>query len=73
MACIGYGPGAIGLLHGNGAECSYKSGIDGPCIVLEAEHVGDAFSPSVSHDHLNAPVVICGMAEVPRFCSMVAP
>ena len=42
-------------------------------MVLEAERVSDAFAPGVSHDHLDAPVVICGMGEVPRFGGVVAP
>ena len=46
---------------------------DGECMVLKAEHVGDAFAPGVSHDHLDAPVVICGMGEVPHFGGIIAP
>jgi hypothetical protein len=46
---------------------------DRECMVLEAKRVGDAFAPSVSHDHSDAPVVICGIGKVPRFGGMVAP
>ncbi len=46
---------------------------DGECMVLEAERVGDAFAPGVSHDHSDAPVVICGMGEVPPFGDVEAP
>jgi hypothetical protein len=42
-------------------------------MVLEAERVGDAFAPGISHDHLDAPVVISSMGEVPRFGGMVFP